>query len=99
MGQDQLREIIVRAAIPLIVEYDTLAIGRIAQAAGIDEGALLAVFDDKDAVVRACMATGGFPGNRQAARDPAGRRRQTVGPRWTGSGWVGDGSARVRSGT
>jgi len=57
MSRERLREVIVRAAMPLIGEYETLTTARIARAAGIDEAVLLAVFDDKDAVVRACMDT------------------------------------------
>jgi AcrR family transcriptional regulator len=57
MSRERLREVIVRAAMPLIGEYETLTTARIAQAAGIDEALLLAVFDNKDAVVRACMDT------------------------------------------
>src|SRR3954471_3322058 len=56
MSQEQVRESIVRAAMPLLGEYETLTTAPIAQAAGIDQAALLAVFDDKDAVVQACMA-------------------------------------------
>jgi AcrR family transcriptional regulator len=52
-----LRETIVWAALPLIGEYDTLTTAQIAEAAGIDEATLLAVFDDKDAVIQACIAT------------------------------------------
>lgn len=53
----ELRETIVRAAIPLIGEYDTLTTAQIARAAGIGEADLIAVFPDKDAVMAACMAT------------------------------------------
>lgn len=56
-GSAQLREIIVRAAIPLIGEYNTLTTAQIAQAAGIEEADLVAVFPDKDAVMAACIAT------------------------------------------
>jgi AcrR family transcriptional regulator len=68
MGQEQLRETIVRAAMPLIGEYDTLTTGQIARVAGVDEAAVLAVFDDKDAVVRACIAT--MQAQLAAALDP-----------------------------
>ncbi len=40
---------------PLVSQYEALTTARIAEAAGVDEAALLAVFEDKDAVVRACM--------------------------------------------
>jgi AcrR family transcriptional regulator len=52
---EQLRETILRAAMPLMAEYDTLTTARIADAAGIDEASLLRVFKDKDAVLRAGM--------------------------------------------
>jgi AcrR family transcriptional regulator len=68
MGQEQLRETIVRAAMPLIGEYDTLTTGQIARVAGVDEAAVLTVFDDKDAVIRACIAT--MQAQLAAALDP-----------------------------
>jgi AcrR family transcriptional regulator len=68
MGQEQLRETIVRAAMPLIGEYDTLTTGQIARVAGVDEAAVLAVFGDKDAVIRACIAT--MQAQLAAALDP-----------------------------
>ncbi|MCA2212813.1 TetR/AcrR family transcriptional regulator [Jidongwangia harbinensis] len=54
---EQLRQTIVRAAIPLIGEYDTLTMAQIAGAAGVREADLLAVFADKEAVMQACAAT------------------------------------------
>jgi AcrR family transcriptional regulator len=56
MDPEQLRLTIVRAAIPLIGEYDTLTTAKIARAAGIGEADLLAVFADKEAVMQACIA-------------------------------------------
>ncbi|MCO8269581.1 hypothetical protein M1L60_03135 [Actinoplanes sp. TRM 88003] len=53
----RLRELVVRAAIPLLGEIDTLPMARLADAAGVGEAELLAVFPDKDAVVRACATT------------------------------------------
>jgi AcrR family transcriptional regulator len=53
---EQLRENIVRAAMPLLGAYDTVTTAQIARAAGIDEADLLAVFADKEAVMRACAA-------------------------------------------
>jgi AcrR family transcriptional regulator len=40
---------------PLVSQYETFTTARIAEAAGVDEAALLAEFDDTDAVMRACM--------------------------------------------
>jgi hypothetical protein len=57
MNSEQLREIVVRAAIPLVEQYDTLTTAQIAEAAGIDDADLLAVFADTNAVVRACLGT------------------------------------------
>jgi AcrR family transcriptional regulator len=54
MDPVHLRDAIVRAAMPLMAEYDTLTTARIADAAGIDEATLLRVFDDTDAVLGAC---------------------------------------------
>nr|WP_221377444.1 TetR family transcriptional regulator [Actinoplanes polyasparticus] len=55
-SSDQLRQSIVLATVPLIGEYDTLTTARIAEAAGIGEAELLAVFPDKEAVLQACVA-------------------------------------------
>src|SRR4051812_20015978 len=56
MSSEHLRQTIVRATMPLIGEYDTLTMARIARAAGIGEADLLAVFADKEAVIQACMS-------------------------------------------
>jgi AcrR family transcriptional regulator len=56
MSPEQLREAIVRAAMPLMADYETVTTAQFAQAADIDEATLLRVFDDKDAVMEACMA-------------------------------------------
>jgi AcrR family transcriptional regulator len=55
MNPEQLRETIVRAAIPFIAEWDTVTTARIARDAGIDEATLLRVFGDKDAVLIAAL--------------------------------------------
>jgi AcrR family transcriptional regulator len=55
VSSEQLRHAIVRAAMPLIDDYETLTMTQIAQAAGIDEVDLLAVFADKEAIIQACM--------------------------------------------
>jgi AcrR family transcriptional regulator len=60
-----LREMIVRAAISLIPEWDTVTTAQIARASGIDEPALLDVFADKNAVLLA------LPDLIMAALDPA----------------------------
>jgi len=52
---EQLRETIVRAAMPLVAEWDAVTTARLAHAAGIDEATLLHAFDDKDAVFLAAM--------------------------------------------
>jgi AcrR family transcriptional regulator len=57
MSSEQLRRSIVRAAMPLLGEHETLTMARIARAAGVSEGELLAVFADQDAVVGACLST------------------------------------------
>jgi AcrR family transcriptional regulator len=54
---------------PLIVEYETLTMARMAQAAGIDEADLLAVFADKDAVIQACVSV--VTAHMTVAMDPA----------------------------
>lgn len=57
MASEELRQAVVRAAMPLIGEYETLTTARIARAAGVDEADLLAVFADREAVMQACAAT------------------------------------------
>jgi AcrR family transcriptional regulator len=69
MRPEQLRQSIVRATMPLIGEYDTLTMARIAGAAGISEADLISVFADKDAVIQACMST--MIAHLAAVSDPA----------------------------
>jgi AcrR family transcriptional regulator len=57
VDHEQLRQIIVWATVPLISEYETLTTARIAEAGGVDEADLLAVFADKEAIMQACTAT------------------------------------------
>lgn len=57
MSPDQRRAAIVAAALPLVVEYGgTVTTAKIARAAGIGEGTIFRVFEDKDALLAACMA-------------------------------------------
>jgi AcrR family transcriptional regulator len=57
MSPEQRREMIVRAALPLVVEYGTsVTTAQIARAAGIGEGTVFRAFGDKDALLNACMA-------------------------------------------
>ncbi|WP_078559619.1 TetR/AcrR family transcriptional regulator [Streptomyces sp. PRh5] len=57
MDPDQRRAMIVAAALPLVVEYGaTVTTAKIARAAGIGEGTIFRVFEDKDALLAACMA-------------------------------------------
>ncbi|PZG03553.1 TetR family transcriptional regulator, partial [Nonomuraea aridisoli] len=57
MSPEQRREMIVRAALPLVVEYGTsVTTAQIARAAGIGEGTIFRAFGDKDALLAACMA-------------------------------------------
>ena len=53
---EELRRTVALAVLPLLSEYPTLTTARIARAAGIEEAELLAVFDDKEAVMQACGA-------------------------------------------
>ncbi|WP_228010704.1 TetR/AcrR family transcriptional regulator [Nonomuraea phyllanthi] len=62
MSPEQRREMIVRAALPLVVEYGTsVTTAQIARAAGIGEGTIFRAFGDKDAVLAACMAEAARP--------------------------------------
>ena len=63
MTPDQRRETIVRAALPLVAELGAaVTTAKIARAAGIGEATIFRVFDDKTAVLTACIT---------AAMDPA----------------------------
>ncbi|MFG3256389.1 TetR/AcrR family transcriptional regulator [Streptomyces sp. NPDC048172] len=56
MSPDQRRAMIVTAALPLVVEYGAaVTTAKIARAAGIGEGTIFRAFEDKDALLAACM--------------------------------------------
>ena len=59
---------------PIIGEYGSLSMERIAQAAGISEGELLSVFPDKDSVIQGCMSV--LTARVSAAMDPAEEVRE-----------------------
>ncbi|MFI7421761.1 TetR/AcrR family transcriptional regulator [Nonomuraea sp. NPDC049684] len=57
MSPERRREMIVRAALPLVVEYGTsVTTAQVARAAGIGEGTIFRAFGDKEALLAACMA-------------------------------------------
>ncbi|MET8354627.1 helix-turn-helix domain-containing protein [Micromonospora sp. NPDC005206] len=57
MAPDQRRETIIHAALPLVAERGAaVTTAQIARAAGIGEATIFRVFDDKDAVLEACVA-------------------------------------------
>ncbi|MBM7494432.1 AcrR family transcriptional regulator [Micromonospora luteifusca] len=63
MSPDQRRDMVVRAALPLIAEYGAaVTTAQIARAAGIGEATIFRVFADKDAVLDACVAAALDPG-------------------------------------
>ncbi len=63
MTAEQRRDRIVRAALPSVAELGAgVTTAKIARAAGIGEATILGVFEDKNAVLTACVA---------AAMDPA----------------------------
>src|SRR5688572_14327525 len=74
MSSEHLRQTVVRATVPLLGEYETLTMSRIAEAAGIGEADLLAIFPDKDAVIEAWTSMA--MARLQAASDPAGEVRK-----------------------
>ncbi len=78
---ENVRLAIIRAAIPLIGDYNALSTAQLASAAGIDETVLFRLFPDKDAVIRACI---GFLQNLiAAALDPAGVVQKLESVSWT----------------
>jgi AcrR family transcriptional regulator len=87
MSSEQFRQAIVRATVPLLGEYESLTTGRIAEAAGIGEDDVLAIFPDKDAVIQAWTSM--VMARLRAASDPAEEVRkleaipvdQPLGPR------------------
>jgi AcrR family transcriptional regulator len=57
MTAEQRRDAIVRAALPLVAEQGAaVTTAQIARAAGIGEATIFRVFDDKNAVLQACIA-------------------------------------------
>lgn len=57
MDAERRRDMIVRAALPLVIEYGSAVTTRqIARAAGIGEGTIFRVFTDKDELLNACVA-------------------------------------------
>jgi AcrR family transcriptional regulator len=57
MSPEQRREMILQAAVPLVVEYGAaVTTSQIARAAGIAEGTVFRVFADKEELVGACVA-------------------------------------------
>jgi AcrR family transcriptional regulator len=56
MTPDERRAMIVRAALPLLAEFGAaVTTAQIARAAGIGEATIFRVFDDKEALLRACI--------------------------------------------
>lgn len=57
MATEERRAMIVATALPLIVEYGSaVTTAKIARAAGIGEGTIFRVFQDKESLLRACLA-------------------------------------------
>ena len=57
MTPEQRRDTIVRAALPLLAEHGAaVTTAQIARAAGIGEATIFRVFEDKDAMLEACIA-------------------------------------------
>ncbi|HJQ46014.1 MAG TPA: TetR/AcrR family transcriptional regulator [Amycolatopsis sp.] len=56
MSQEQRREMIVHAVLPLIVEHGTaVTTAQIARTAGIGEGTIFRAFKDKDELIEECV--------------------------------------------
>ncbi|KOG53658.1 TetR family transcriptional regulator [Streptomyces griseoflavus] len=57
MSADERRAMIVTAALPLVAEYGAaVTTAKVARAAGIGEATIFRVFEDKDALLAACVA-------------------------------------------
>jgi AcrR family transcriptional regulator len=57
MSTEQRREMIVAAALPLVIEYGaTVTTSQIARSAGIGEATIFRAFTDKEELLGACMA-------------------------------------------
>ncbi|MGW1995245.1 TetR/AcrR family transcriptional regulator [Embleya sp. NPDC001921] len=57
MDPDSRREMIVRAALPLVIEHGSAVTTRqVARAAGIGEGTIFRVFADKEELLDACVS-------------------------------------------
>lgn len=64
MTPEQRRDMIVRAALPLVAELGAaVTTGKIARAAGIGEATIFRVFADKDELLRACLQEAFDPGH------------------------------------
>ncbi|GAA0489853.1 hypothetical protein GCM10010167_54990 [Paractinoplanes deccanensis] len=64
MTPEQRRDAIVSAALPLVAEHGAaVTTAQIARAAGIGEATIFRVFDDKDALLQACIARALDPAN------------------------------------
>ncbi|MFJ2894050.1 TetR/AcrR family transcriptional regulator [Streptomyces sp. NPDC087218] len=64
MDLESRREMIVRAALPLVIEHGSAVTTRqVARAAGIGEGTIFRVFADKDELLDACVAEALSPDN------------------------------------
>jgi AcrR family transcriptional regulator len=62
MDPERRRELIVRAALPLVIEFGTsVTTAQIARAAGIGEGTIFRAFGDKDALLDACVTAALLP--------------------------------------
>ncbi len=57
MSPERRREMIIAAAMPLVAEFGAaVSTARVARAAGIGEATIFRVFEDKDALLDACLA-------------------------------------------
>ncbi|MFI2236839.1 TetR/AcrR family transcriptional regulator [Streptomyces chrestomyceticus] len=57
MSADERRSMIVKAALPLVAEYGAgVTTAKVARAAGIGEATIFRVFEDKEALLAACVA-------------------------------------------
>jgi AcrR family transcriptional regulator len=85
MAPDQRRQAILDAVVPLLLEHTELSTRRIAEAAGIAEGTIFRVFEDKSALLLAAAEQALDPEANQAQLDACLVGAETIRDRVVGT--------------